>query len=85
MAIISKYLVYYTKQIPQSLLEFVHNDRNTLLVKDGLSEIKGMKCPRLNLQVNSVNGRIDNQRIITINNLLKTLIEDGSAEHFVKI
>ena len=83
--IISKYLAYYTKEIPKSLQAFVFNDHNVLMVKDGLSDVCGFKCPRLSLQVMSVNSRIDGQRIIAINNLFASLIKTGLLEHFTKI
>lgn len=84
MAIIAKYIVYYTKEIPQKLLDLVLGDRNILLVKNGLSSINGYKCPQLALQVSSMNSRVDGQRIIGLNSLLDSLIKTGHLEHYNK-
>lgn len=82
--IISKYIAYYTKTVPTELQNLVFSDRNILMVKEGLAEINGYKCPRLSLQVLTVNSRVDGQRIVALNNLLTSLIRNGSLEHFVK-
>lgn len=82
--VIAKYIVYYTKEIPQKLLDLVVTDRNILLVKNGLSSINGYKCPQLLLQVASMNSRVDTQRIIVLNSLLDSLIKTGLLEHYSK-
>jgi hypothetical protein len=83
--VISRYLAYYTGEIPKKLQELVFDDHNMLLVKDGLCDIKGYKCPRLSLQVFSINSRVDGQRITGLNTLLNSLIKAGTLEHFVKV
>jgi hypothetical protein len=82
--IIAKYLVYYTKAVPNKLQNFITSDRHVILLKDGLSNINGYMCPRLSLQVISINSRVDGQRIISLNSLLDSLIKTGQLEHYAK-
>jgi hypothetical protein len=84
MAIVAKYIVYYTKEIPQKLLDLVIADHNILLVKNGLSSINGYKCPQLSLLVSAISSRVDGQRIIALNALLDSLIKTGTLEHYAK-
>jgi len=82
--VIAKYIVYYTKEIPQKLLDLVVTDRNILLVKNGLSNINGYKCPQVSLQVSPINSRVDHQRVIALTSLLDSLIKTGLLEHYSK-
>jgi len=83
--ILVKYLVYYsTKLLPQSLIQYAFKDRNILIIKDGLSEINGMKCPRFVMQVLRKSQREDKQRITDIENILKSLVEAKAIEDFIR-
>lgn len=76
MASIKIFFVYFNA-LPAQLDDFVRQDGNMSILKDGVKAMRGGKFPRLTVRVKPVSASDDNQRVRDLVNLLQSLQNMG--------
>lgn len=82
---IARYAIYYKNKVPRELERVVANDPFSALVKEGLSDIKGLAIPKLTFTLNGSGGPNDRPRILAFEEILKTLVAEKKIELFIRI
>jgi hypothetical protein len=82
---LAKFTVYYTSKVPKEIEKFALIDSHSSIFKEGIANLMGFQCLKLNITVMATHSNSDHLRVITIKELLEKLSLEHKIEHFIRI